>query len=75
MSDFTPQFMHVYLSTFCGKPISDYILMKRYTGDYSVTKALRDGGVCEVLYEGTRSKCFEYLSDKMKKYWDEQCAR
>jgi hypothetical protein len=68
-------FMHVYLAGNDQSEVCDLLLMKRYTGDYSVTKALRDGGVCEVLYEGTRSKCFEYLSDKMKKYWDEQCAR
>jgi len=72
MSDFTPQFIHVYLSTFCGKPISDYILMKRYTGEYSVTTSIDEEGILEVLCEGSRSKCFDYIADKMKKYWDEQ---
>ena len=68
-------FMHVYLAGNDQSEVCDLLLMKRYTGDYSVTKALEEGGVCEVLYEGTRSKCFDYLLDKMKKYWDEQCAR
>ena len=71
MSDFTPQFMHVYLAGNDESEICDLLVMKRYTGDYSVTTSIDEEGVLEVLYEGTRSKCFEYLSDKMKKYWDE----
>ncbi len=70
--EFTPQFINVTIGSFYGNPITTYLLMKRYTGDYSVTTELDDEGVLEVLCEGSRSKCFEYISDKTKKYWDEQ---
>ena len=72
MTDYKPQFINVKIASFPGNPITTYLLMKRYTGDYAVTTALDEEGVLEVLYEGTRSKCFDYIADKMKKYWDEQ---
>ena len=72
MSDFNPQFMRVYINTTYDKPTMDHMIMKRHTGDYSVTTDIDEDGTLEVLYEGSRNKCFDYLMDKMKKYWDEQ---
>ena len=56
----------------CGDVGGSLTLSKRFTGSYMLSCDTEDQGVIDVLFEGSKSDCFDYLLTRIKKFHDRQ---
>lgn len=54
----------------CGDDGGHLTICKRFTGDYMVFYPTEQEGVIDVLFEGSKSKCFDFILDRIKKFHD-----
>lgn len=50
-------------------------ICKRFTGDYMVSCQTEEEGVIDVLFEGTKSKSFDFILERIKKFHEEHCVQ
>lgn len=60
------EFMRVYCM--CDTSDGSLSICKRHTGDYIVFCDTEEEGVIDILLEGTKSQCFNFIYDRIMKF-------